>query len=111
MDVGWTPGVGVVVPRVRSGPDRDEAIATVVVRDRSARPGKIRIERRGVLVDLVRVAPGGIRLPDLDQRLRYRTAILVDDAAFDIETTEPDWSLAFKFDLVLRGREATPFGI
>ena len=32
-------------------------------------------------------------------------------AAFDIETTEPDWSLAFRFDLVLRGREATPFGI
>ena len=32
-------------------------------------------------------------------------------AAFDIDTTEPDWSLAFKFDLVLRGREATPFGI
>jgi protocatechuate 3,4-dioxygenase beta subunit len=32
-------------------------------------------------------------------------------AAFDIETTEPDWSLAFRFDLVLRGRDATPFGI
>jgi protocatechuate 3,4-dioxygenase beta subunit len=32
-------------------------------------------------------------------------------AAFDIDTTEPDWSLAFRFDLVLRGREATPFGI
>jgi protocatechuate 3,4-dioxygenase beta subunit len=32
-------------------------------------------------------------------------------AAFDLETTVPDWSLAFRFDLVLRGREATPFGI
>lgn len=29
-------------------------------------------------------------------------------ASFDIETTEPDWSLAFRFDLVLRGRNATP---
>ncbi len=32
-------------------------------------------------------------------------------AAFDIDTTEPEWSLAFKFDLVLRGRRSTPFGI
>ena len=32
-------------------------------------------------------------------------------AAFDIDATEPDWSLAFRFDLVLRGREGTPFGI
>jgi len=31
--------------------------------------------------------------------------------AFDIDTTEPDWSLAFRFDLVLRGRQATPFGV
>ena len=30
-------------------------------------------------------------------------------AAFDIETTEPDWSLAFRFDLVLRGRERDAF--
>jgi protocatechuate 3,4-dioxygenase beta subunit len=27
---------------------------------------------------------------------------------FDLETTQPDWALAFRFDLVLRGREATP---
>jgi protocatechuate 3,4-dioxygenase beta subunit len=32
-------------------------------------------------------------------------------AAFDIDATEPDWSLAFRFDLVLRGRNGTPFGI
>ena len=32
-------------------------------------------------------------------------------AAFDIDATEPDWSLAFRFDLVIRGREATPTGI
>jgi protocatechuate 3,4-dioxygenase beta subunit len=32
-------------------------------------------------------------------------------AAFDIDATEPDWSLAFRFDLVLRGQNGTPFGI
>jgi len=28
---------------------------------------------------------------------------------FDIESTVPDWALAFRFDIVLRGRDATPF--
>jgi protocatechuate 3,4-dioxygenase, beta subunit len=27
---------------------------------------------------------------------------------FDMETTVPEWALGFKFDIVLRGREATP---
>jgi protocatechuate 3,4-dioxygenase beta subunit len=34
---------------------------------------------------------------------RYRVT-----AVFDIDATEPDWALAFRFDIVLRGREATP---
>jgi protocatechuate 3,4-dioxygenase beta subunit len=29
-------------------------------------------------------------------------------AAFDIDITEPDWALGFRFDVVLRGRAATP---
>ena len=28
---------------------------------------------------------------------------------FDLDTTEPDFALSFKFDFVLRGQEATPF--
>lgn len=28
---------------------------------------------------------------------------------FDLETTEPEWALGYKFDIVLRGREQTPF--
>ncbi len=27
---------------------------------------------------------------------------------FDLDTTVPDWALAFRFDIVLRGRQATP---
>jgi protocatechuate 3,4-dioxygenase beta subunit len=30
-------------------------------------------------------------------------------AAFDLATTTPEWALGYKFNLVLRGREATPF--
>jgi len=31
-------------------------------------------------------------------------------AAFDLETTEPAWALGYRFDIVLRGRAATPMG-
>jgi protocatechuate 3,4-dioxygenase beta subunit len=30
-------------------------------------------------------------------------------SAFDLSRTVPNWALAFSFDIVLRGREATPF--
>ena len=29
-------------------------------------------------------------------------------SSFDLETTEPEWALGYHFDIVLRGREATP---
>ena len=29
-------------------------------------------------------------------------------AAFDMDNTRPEWALAYKFDIVLRGRDATP---
>jgi protocatechuate 3,4-dioxygenase beta subunit len=28
---------------------------------------------------------------------------------FDLETTQPQWALGFRFDIVLRGPDATPF--
>ena len=30
-------------------------------------------------------------------------------SSFDLETTQPQWALGFRFDIVLRGPEATPF--
>jgi protocatechuate 3,4-dioxygenase beta subunit len=30
-------------------------------------------------------------------------------SAFDIELTEPDWALGYRWDIVLRGRTATYF--
>jgi protocatechuate 3,4-dioxygenase beta subunit len=29
-------------------------------------------------------------------------------AKFDIDITEPEWALGYQFDIVLRGRNATP---
>jgi protocatechuate 3,4-dioxygenase beta subunit len=38
-----------------------------------------------------------------DPRVRARLV-----AAFDLDTTVPEWALGYVFDIVLRGREATP---
>jgi protocatechuate 3,4-dioxygenase, beta subunit len=38
-----------------------------------------------------------------DERARNRLV-----SRFDIDITEPEWALAYQFDIVLRGREATP---
>jgi protocatechuate 3,4-dioxygenase beta subunit len=29
-------------------------------------------------------------------------------STFDLELTQPDWALGYRFDIVLGGREATP---
>jgi protocatechuate 3,4-dioxygenase beta subunit len=38
-----------------------------------------------------------------DEKARNRMV-----ATFDLDNTVPDWALAFRWDIVLRGREATP---
>jgi protocatechuate 3,4-dioxygenase beta subunit len=30
-------------------------------------------------------------------------------SSFDLDLTEPEWALGFRFDIVLGGRESTPF--
>jgi protocatechuate 3,4-dioxygenase beta subunit len=39
-----------------------------------------------------------------DERARQRLV-----SKFDLETTKPEWALGYRFDVVLRGRESTPF--
>ncbi len=39
-----------------------------------------------------------------DEKARRRMV-----CTFDLDATRPDWALAFRFDIVLRGREQTPF--
>jgi protocatechuate 3,4-dioxygenase, beta subunit len=41
-----------------------------------------------------------------DEKARQRLI-----SSFDIEATKPEWALGFRFDIVLRGREATPLEI
>jgi len=39
-----------------------------------------------------------------DEKARQRLI-----SKFDLETTKPEWALGYRFDIVLRGRDATPF--
>jgi protocatechuate 3,4-dioxygenase beta subunit len=39
-----------------------------------------------------------------DEKARQRLI-----SRFDLQTTKPDWALGYRFDIVLRGPEATPF--
>jgi protocatechuate 3,4-dioxygenase beta subunit len=39
-----------------------------------------------------------------DERARQRLV-----AGFDLDLTEPEWALGYRFDIVLRGRNSTPF--
>src|SRR5205807_8229276 len=39
-----------------------------------------------------------------DEKARQRLI-----ARFDLATTQPEWALGYQFNIVLRGREATPF--
>jgi len=39
-----------------------------------------------------------------DERARQRLI-----SRFDMDLTEPEWALAYRFDIVLRGRDSTPF--
>jgi len=69
VDVGRPPGVVVVAPRVLAGPNGDEAVASFVVGEAAAGAAEVGIERGRVVVDLVAVATGGVRLPDLNERV------------------------------------------
>lgn len=41
-----------------------------------------------------------------DEKARERLV-----SRFDLEVTQPEWALGFRFDIVLRGREATPLEV
>src|SRR6202158_4805140 len=81
MQVRGPPGVVVIAPRVRRGLDGDEAVGAVRAGQHAADAGEVGVEWRVVVVDVVTVAAGRVRLPELDQRIRDRLAVFVPPAA------------------------------
>src|SRR6516162_7481453 len=88
------PGIVRVAPGISAGLDRQEAIRTVGAGHHLSLAEEIFIERRIVLIRLMAIAPGRVRLPELDQRARHRTAILVEDASRDDDAFADGLALA-----------------
>src|ERR1700682_5186224 len=84
------PGIAMVLPRIRATLERDETISTLAVRHAAARAGEVGIERRRVLVILVKVAAGRVRLPNFHDRLPERPPIAVEHPAGD-DDPFADW--------------------
>src|SRR5581483_614659 len=61
-------------------PDRQEAVDALVVGQAAPHAEEVRVEGAAPLVGAVQVAPGGVALPDLDQRVRDGAAVLVEHA-------------------------------
>ena len=80
MDVGRAPSVIVIAPGIGTGFHRDELVIAGLVGLGAAGAGEVRIERRGMLIDDVDVAPARVRLPDFDKRVGDRPAVLVEHA-------------------------------
>src|SRR4051794_19424949 len=77
MDMGRSPGVVVIAPGISPRLDGDEFVVAGAVGLRPSRPGEIRIERRGMLVDYMDVTPAGISLPNLDQCIGHAATVFI----------------------------------
>src|SRR6266850_5593711 len=97
MDMRRAPGVVVVAPGILARPDADETVTAFGVGHSAPGAGEVRIERCIVLIGAVRIAPGRVRLPDFDQGVRHRRAVLVQ------HTPAHDYALADRLAPVLAG--------
>src|SRR5262249_6345433 len=81
MDVGGTPGIGMMAPGIGAGLDADETVAPLPIGHRAALAAKIRIEGSWVLVVFVNIPACRVRLPNLDEGIRDRAPLLIGHAA------------------------------
>src|SRR5262249_27583463 len=80
VDVRRPPGVGMILPWIRARPDGQEAVHAVCVGQAAADAEEVWVERPRPAIALVDVAPGGVGLPDLDQRVWDGAALRVEHA-------------------------------
>src|SRR5215471_10900710 len=79
MDVCWTPGIVMVAPRVFARTNGFKSKAAFRVGNKRRAAGEVRVERGIMLIAGVKVAPGGIGLPDLDKGPSNGPTILVQN--------------------------------
>src|SRR5579864_2438406 len=80
MNVGRTPCILMVLPGIGARFDGNEAIAPTLISKGAAGAGKVRIQRRRMVIAIVAVAAGGIGLPNFNQCVRNWATIIIQDA-------------------------------
>src|SRR4029077_10293015 len=83
MDVLRPPCVVMISPRISAGPYGDEAIVALSICKRLSHAREVWIQWRIVLIALVEIASRGIGLPNLNQRIANRPAILIEYSPAD----------------------------
>src|SRR5262245_24591051 len=101
MKVRRTPGVVMIAPGIRAGPDCGEDIVTVIVGEATAGSDEVGIERRRVIVARVQITAGCVGLPELYESPPYRTPIFIEHAASDDDSLPLRFSLALAREVVV----------
>src|SRR4030081_2044364 len=83
MNMRGTPCIVMIFPWICARLDREEAVTSFGIGDRASAAAEIRVERRVVVIVLVRITPGRIGLPDFDQRIGHGLAVFIEHASCD----------------------------
>src|SRR5215467_5970558 len=81
MDVRRPPRIVMITPRVCTRLDRSEGVPAITIGYQTSAAAEVGIERRIMLIGLVRVAACRIRLPDFDERSADRAAVFINHPA------------------------------
>ena len=101
MDVGGSPCVGMVAPRISARFDRDEFVIACGIGFCATGSGEIRIERRGVLIDNMNVTAARIGLPDFEQRMRHASPVFIANMAVHNNAFAEGFTLVLDREIVI----------
>jgi hypothetical protein len=104
MDVCGTPRVVVVAPWIRTRLDRREAIATSLSVSTPAETREVRVEWSRPSVGRMPIASGGVRLPDLDERVGHGASVTVEHATAHDDVLPEGFSVLADRQVVVRRR-------
>src|SRR6266508_2784668 len=83
MEMRRPPRVRMIEPRIGAGLDREITIFTLLIGHAASRADEIRIQRRIMLVDGMMITAGGVRLPNLDERIWHWPSPFLQHASDD----------------------------
>src|ERR1043165_4058840 len=108
MNVLGAPGIGMVLPGIRTGFDGQEAVTPVGFGDRPTASGEVWIQRRVVLVQLMVIPAGGVGLPDFNQSMGYRTGEFIEHPSGDNDPLADRLAFMLACEIKIRRLDVVP---